>query len=97
MYHFFSRQNSKHRNERVTLVGEFSNETLKIAAARCSKKDQFARKKGVKIAEGRLAKNRLVFSETMQDCSPKKFIEISNSLVGHVLETKEVFRSNISK
>ena len=90
MFHFFSQQTETNRNERVTFVGEYSDGLLKIAAARCSKKDQFARKKGVKIAEGRLSKNRLIFKQEMPDCSPKQFVDISKTLVGNILQTKVV-------
>lgn len=39
---------------RVTLCYMVINDTIYIAAARCSTKDQFSKKKGVSIAMGRL-------------------------------------------
>lgn len=93
MYHFFSK-NETRKNERVTFVGNFTDGVLKIAVARCSKKDQFIRRKGVQIAEGRLSKNKLVFSQEMPNCTGAEFVEISKSLVGEIVRTKVVLMAN---
>ena len=91
MFTFYSKNSENQKsNERVTFVGTFSEGILKIAAARCSKKDQFARKKGFLIAQGRLNKNRLLFSQEMPVCSATDFVNIAKTLVENVIKTKVV-------
>lgn len=52
---------SRHDRNRVTVVGEQrENGEFVFAAARCSNKDNFSRKRGRKIAEGRLAKGHII-------------------------------------
>lgn len=91
MYVFHSKQTTPNRNERVTFVGEFENGLLKIASARCSKRDQFNRKKGRKIAEGRLLKDKIVFKQEMVECSPTNFLDITRTLSSEIIRTKQVF------
>lgn len=45
---------SKHKNNRVTVVGEFVNNELVLAASRCGDNDNFSRKLGRVKAAGRL-------------------------------------------
>jgi len=55
---FYSRPTSPNR---TTVVGSFhENGDLEVAVARCSKKDSFIKRKGAKIAEGRLAGGKSV-------------------------------------
>ena len=91
MYVFHSKTTTPNRNERVTFVGEFENGLLKIASSRCSKKDQFNRKKGRTIAEGRLLKNKLIFQKEMTDCSGANFLDITRELSSEIIRTKQVF------
>ena len=90
MFTFYSKQSTNNRNERATFVGDFAEGMLKISVARCSKKDQFARKKGFKIAEGRFLKNKFVFVQEMPVCTAKEFVEIAKSLTGEIIKTKVV-------
>lgn len=95
MFTFYSKPNSEHnRNERVTFVGNFSDGILKIAAARCSKKDQFARKKGFQIAQGRLMKDKLIFSQEVSSCDASQFVQIAKELSEGVIKSKVVLLTN---
>ena len=55
-HRFYSNPTLGHR---MSIVGEFQNETLKIAIAITNKNEVFIRKIGRAIAEGRLAKGKL--------------------------------------
>ena len=95
MFTFYSRQqDNTPRNERVTFVGEFTDGMLKIAAARCSKRDQFARKKGFTIAQGRLTKNKLIHTQEMPVCTATDFVNIAKTLAGDIVRTKIVLLAN---
>jgi hypothetical protein len=63
MYRFYSSP-SESSKVRVTVVGEYDvkDHALKIAVARCGRKDNFIKKKGRAIAEGRLVKNKLYYT-----------------------------------
>ena len=89
LYRFYS--NSK--KNRVTVVGSCNNGYLKLAAARCSNKDQFVRRKGRAIAEGRLLKGKLFTSIPMveENCSTELFIEHAKLVVDMVSKTKKVW------
>ena len=89
LYRFYS--NSK--KNRVTVVGACNNGYLKIATARCSNKDQFVRRKGRAIAEGRLLKGKLFTSIPMVGdvCSTEIFIEHAKLVVDRVNQTKQVW------
>lgn len=43
---------------RVTVVAKYENGQFKYATARCGRRDQFRRKKGIMIATGRLNKGK---------------------------------------
>jgi hypothetical protein len=73
---------------RVAVVGEYSKKVLKIAVARCSKKDSFIRKKGKAIAEGRLAKGKIHSSYKLEECPISMFIEIAKNVSEEVIHTK---------
>jgi len=57
MYRFYSEPNQP---VRVTVVGLFVDGWLYTAVSRCSNKDNFIRKKGRMIAEGRLVKGKYI-------------------------------------
>ena len=88
MYTFHSKPINTNRNERVTFVGDFQNGILNIAAARCSKKDQFSRKKGTQIATGRLNKHRLVYSTPLKECSNNDFLNVVRDLTPTIIKSK---------
>lgn len=77
MYHFYSKPEF---NVRVAIVGQYNNGVLKLAASRCSRKDQFVKRKGRAIAEGRLAKNKLCKEITLSECRICDFINIAKEL-----------------
>ena len=87
MCRFYSRP--QETKVRVSIVGEYSEGVLKIAVARCSNKDNFHKKKGRMIAEGRLAKNKLFDIIKMQDCSIRKFVEIAKKISQTVANNPE--------
>lgn len=64
IYRFHSKTTDKCR---VTVVGAYNNGYLNLAVARCSKKDQFNKKLGNIIAEGRLLKGKLHSSVKITD------------------------------
>lgn len=77
MYRFYS---SPKDSNRVTIVGETVDGTLKIAAARCSHNDHFVRKVGRDIAEKRLQNNETIFNIPVQDCSITFFVTLARGL-----------------
>lgn len=69
---------SKDRFNRVTVVAKFENNTLVFAVARCSDKDQFCRKTGRAIAEGRLSKGKFIREvEPILPFNPAEFVGIA--------------------
>jgi hypothetical protein len=76
---------------RVTVVGEHSEGVLKIAVSRCSNKDNFYRKKGRLIAEGRLAKGKVFAYIPMEECNVPKFVDIATKLANEVKRTKKIY------
>lgn len=87
MYRYYSNPINGHR---VTVVGEFKDGVLSLATSCCSKKDQFMRKKGRAIAEGRLAKSKLADKVEMDSCSIKDFIDLAQATSLSVASTKIV-------
>lgn len=75
---------------RVTIVGEFTDGVLRIAASRCSSKDHFVRRKGAAIAEGRLRKGRLVREVPMDSCDGFRFVEVARSVGADVRQRPEI-------
>ena len=82
MYRFYSRPTET--KSRVTVVGEYSEGVLKIAASRCSEKDNFRRKTGRAIAEGRLKKGKLFSSVLLKDCNIKKFVTFAKDICNQI-------------
>lgn len=74
-YTFYSKE-----APRVTVVGNYINGRLNIAAAKCSKKDQFVRKIGRAIASGRLLKNKLQVSINLPTCDIVTFLNYAKEI-----------------
>lgn len=81
IYRFYSKPDDK---VRVSVVGKYDNGTLKIAAARCSSKDSFIRKKGKMIAEGRLQKGKLFSEIELSSCEVKDFVSHAKLVIEKV-------------
>lgn len=81
----FHSKHTSNRAPRVTIVGINDNGTMKFAAARCSKKDQFNRKKGRIIATGRLQTEKIVHSAPIAQ-DPFPFYEIAKDLSSKIIE-----------
>lgn len=96
MFRFYSK--STETKSRVAVVGVHSDGVLSIAVSRCSSKDNFMKKKGRKIAEGRLAnglkadtkKNTLYAQIPMEACDVKNFLQIAHQTAKTVDESKVV-------
>ena len=88
MYRFYSKS-----SPRVTVVAEYSkkDKLLKIAVARCSKKDRFIRKEGRTLAEKRL-KNGEYFREIYLKTAPSNynFAGLASYIAHEVGKTKEI-------
>lgn len=85
MYRYYSKPIQNHR---VTVVGEHQGGVLKLASACCSNKDQFIKKKGRAIAEGRLHKNKLFDTVETESCDIKLFVALAENAARQVAITK---------
>jgi hypothetical protein len=85
MFRYYSPHNTSCR---VTVVGEHNDGVLNIAVARCSKKDNFNKKIGRNIAEGRLAKKQIYFKTSIQYCTTSDFLKHAKSIAEEVCSTK---------
>lgn len=88
MFRFYS---SPQEATRVSIVAEHSEGVLKIAVARCSKKDNFFRKKGRLIAEGRLNKGKVHTTIPMDECDIQTFLAYAKIIAEEVKQTKRVY------
>lgn len=88
MFRFYSNPSSKRR---ITVVGKVVDDYLHLATSCCSHKDQFVRKIGRGIAEGRLKKGKLFASIKVKDkIGVSEFVKIAKNICAEVHETKEV-------
>lgn len=73
---------SKTEPNRVTVVGHYKDNALRIAVAKCSSKDTFSRKEGAEIALTRLYNNqlRLRLSGIDEPVAKDTFFEIAKNL-----------------
>jgi hypothetical protein len=76
---------------RVTVVGEFDGDLLKISVARCSNKDQFRKKKGRAIAENRLRGGYL--HDTIRVSEEEKNLQ---TFLKEAVKVEKVYRENAS-
>jgi len=73
---------------RVAVVADFRpGEESPVAIARCSDRDQFNRKLGRTIAEGRLARGRTYCTKKFD--SPRDFVRFAEGLAGAVCQQGE--------
>ena len=86
MYRFYS----KTGGPRVALLGFHENGKLKIAAARCSEKDAFCKKKGIEQAQKRADKKKFVFEGDFEEMDGKTFVKVASIVSDVVLHTKAV-------
>lgn len=86
MFRFYS--NPEETKNRVTVIGEHSEGMLNIAIAVCSKKDNFYRKKGRAIAEGRLKKGKFYAQFKKDNCTTKEFIALAQEISAKASKTK---------
>lgn len=94
MFRFYSSPQNK---TRIVVVGEHSEGVLKVAVSRCSKKDQFVRKKGRFIAESRLSKNRLYLKEDFDHFDAPMFLNMAKNIEQEMQTSKEVVNENYKK
>jgi hypothetical protein len=87
MFRFYSNPEAV----RVTVVGEHSDGEWRIAVARCSNKDNFHRKKGRMIAEGRLAKNKIYARVPSEDATSTNFVRMAKHFAEEVKLTKKIY------
>jgi hypothetical protein len=93
MYRFYSRpMGSGHRSPRVVVIGMFDSGILKIAVSRCSHKDNFIKKTGRVIAEGRLAKGKIHSSYSVDKITSEYFIKLASDIAFEVATTKIVVK-----
>lgn len=93
------------REARYTIAGVVTETgTMKLAAARCSEKDQFSRKKGRMIAQGRLAcaKSDVCQRWTVtvgfeEDKTSESFLLGAQELIKHVEKEVETDRRKMAK
>jgi len=71
MYRFYSNPPDINR---ISVVGEYQDGVLRLAASKCSKKDSFMRKKGRTIAEGRFNKGKFCKEIPLNNFTIKDFI-----------------------
>ncbi len=76
IYRFYSKEGPN----RVTVCGTYKEGALCIAVARCSKKDNFQRKTGRKIAESRLTGGKYFYCRKITDFTLKDFLYLAQSI-----------------
>lgn len=89
IYRFYS---NPAQGNRVSVVGCLEKDTLKIAVARTGKNENFCRRKGRAIAEGRLLKDKTYTTIPMvkDKLTSEEFIEIAQKVAEEVIKTKKV-------
>lgn len=82
----------------VTIAGKVINNRLTMSASRTSPRDNFSKKKGRAIAEGRLAKGKVIFSDVAVSTDMKKLgtqfrneaIELAKQISNHGLNLIDI-------
>jgi hypothetical protein len=81
--------------QRFTVVGKIVGDNLELAASRCSPNDNFNKKLGRRIAEGRLKKESFVSVEAKENLI-EQFLEesilICEHFFGHMKNVKELVK-----
>ena len=93
MFRFYSKADETNR---VSIVGECTDGVLKVAAARCSSKDNFVRKKGRELAEKRLQSNELCFEIPADKCDVRTFIVIAKGLCQQIKNSPQNLKSYLT-
>lgn len=94
---YFRHCPANQKNERLTIGGIYVEGTLKIGVSRCSKKDQFEKRKGREVSIGRATECPILVLNTT---TPKKtFCEASKPIekAFNDLENREEFLSFIKQ
>jgi hypothetical protein len=89
MFRFYSRPPLT--KSRVSVVADIREDLYHIAVSRCSAKDQFLKKKGRAIAEGRLAKGKVYATHPVKTGKTGEFIAIAKQVAMEVDESKIVY------
>jgi hypothetical protein len=92
MYRFYS---NPAETNRVTVVGNYVDGNLSLAASRCSNKDQFMRKRGRTIAENRLEKGKVIVTLPIKDFTIKDFVENATELAYHVKKNPKIIHTQL--
>ena len=95
MFRFYSKADET--KNRVSVVGECTDGTLKIAVSRCSSKDNFVRKKGRELAETRLKTGNVYFQVQANTCDVREFLYLAKSIAKEVSESAETLKKFIKK
>lgn len=61
---------------RISYAGRYEDGLLEVAAARCSDKDEFSKKKARWILDGRLALDKLLAVREIAECKTEDFIKV---------------------
>lgn len=69
---------SKSTQNRVTIVGEFENNELRVAVARCSSNDNFCRRVGRELATNRLKNGEMYMTIKTTKMDRKRFNRIAD-------------------
>jgi hypothetical protein len=70
---------------RVTVVGEISENFLKIAVARCSSKDNFTRKKGKELAINRFNEGKYYMVIKLEKATTRKFVSVARMVAANII------------
>lgn len=99
MFNFYSRYDKKlgGKQARVVVTGQHSEGLLKIAASRCSTEDQFVKSIGRQKAHERLNNGNFYTVIKLNECPPKKFIEIAESISQKILKKPNYFKNKMEK
>ena len=84
-YHYYTPPTKN----RVSFAGTFNDGILEISAARCGNKENFNRKKGRRIAEGRLSKKILVSRQRLETCTTKAFVECCKTIENAIISNAQ--------
>lgn len=80
MFRFYSKADET-GGIRVAIVGQHVDGKLRLAASRCSSKDNFSKKTGRAIAEGRLNKGK-IYKEleiSAENCNIETFVSVAKN------------------
>lgn len=96
IFRFYSKPRASKGNVIISVVAtqNAGNDILNIAVARCSKKDQFVKKKGRELAEKRLNANELYCKYRVKDCKGKEFMQIAEKVAKEVTNSIIVYNES---